>query len=214
MFNDSFNTICLGGAALARPPNLSIVTDFSRNIFPPSESLSSGSSDATVCPSASVSLPLLTYLETMHDPEIKSVESTTMRKASNRRRRKRGEHLCPLPGCFGAPTKCLTIALNPDLGNASPAHRSNLLPSLNSASSDPTVCPNAIVSPPPLAYLETMCGPGVKPVGSTLMRVASNRRRKKPGVYPCPFPECSADFTAPHNRMCLYFFTDNIFHPG
>ncbi|KAF8313150.1 hypothetical protein F5887DRAFT_513480 [Amanita rubescens] len=36
--------------------------------------------------------------------------------------------------------------------------------------------------------------------GLPLMRLASNRRRKKPGKHPCPFPGCSAVFTSLHNR--------------
>jgi len=95
--------------------------------------------------------------------------------------------------------------------NASPAQlhyltldagffRSDFPPSLNSASTDATVCPSETVSLQPPTYLETMYSPGIKSVGSALMRMASNRRRRKRGEHPCPFPECSADFTSLHNR--------------
>ena len=123
----------------------------------------------------------------------------------------------------GALTECLTIALNPDLGNASPAQppyltldtgffRSDFPPSLNSASTDATVCPSDTFSPLPCS--DTMYGPGIKSVGSTLMRMASNRRRRKQGEHRCPFLECSADFTSLHNRDCLYFSLIIYFTPA
>ncbi|KAF8343545.1 hypothetical protein F5887DRAFT_289804 [Amanita rubescens] len=95
--------------------------------------------------------------------------------------------------------------------NASPAQlpyltldtgyfRSGFPPSLNSASTDATLCPSDTVSLQPPTYLETMYSPGIKSVGSPLMRMASNRRRTKRGVHPCPFPGCPSDFTSLHNR--------------
>ena len=116
MFNDSFNSIYLGNATLAQPPNLSIVTKFFRNSFPPS---------------------------------------------------------------------------------------------LNSAS---TPCPSATDLLPP-AYLTAKYGTGIKPVGSSSMRMASSRRREKLPKYSCPFPGCSADFVSRHNRECLYFSTHYMISP-
>jgi len=125
----------------------------------------------------------------------------------------------------GALTESLTIALNPDLGNASPAQlpyltldtgyfRSDFPPSLNSASTDATMCPSDTVSLQPPTYLETMYSPGVKSVGSALMRMASNRRRRKRGEHPCLFPGCPADFSSLHNRECLYFSLIRYFTPA
>ncbi|KAF8343531.1 hypothetical protein F5887DRAFT_1075651 [Amanita rubescens] len=78
--------------------------------------------------------------------------------------------------------------------------RSDFPPSLNSASTDATMCPSDTVSLQPPTYLETMYSPGVKSVGSALMRMASNRRRRKRGEHPCLFPGCPADFSSLHNR--------------
>ena len=103
-----------------------------------------------------------------------------------------------------------TLAQLPNLSIVTNFPCNSLPPSLSSAST-PRPSPTDLFPP---TYLTAKHGMGIKPVGSHPMRMASNRRREKLPEFPCPFPECSADFTARHNLECLYFFTHYMFSPS